>query len=106
MSGMSDYAIKPTEIVALMAEIQAMTGCTLKYEWEVHHLGAGRTGVLITATLTGRTLSGAPVTSWQACQAWPCTTHKSVLGLMYNLGITVSQQYDAAKALATLPAGA
>lgn len=104
MSGRTDHAIKPTEIADVMAAIQAETGCKVLCTWEVHSSGDTGTRLLVTVGLEGHLSPATTLQKWTALQTWPCNTHKTILGLMYNLLIASQQQYDAAKALDELSA--
>ncbi len=104
MSGESHHAIKPTEIADVMAAIQAETGCKVLVTWEVHSSSESGTRLLVSVALEGHLSPVTTLQKWTASQAWPCNTHKTILGLLYNLLISAQQQYDASTALDALQA--
>jgi len=106
MSGTTEHAIKPSEIADVMAAIQAETGCKVLCNWEVHSNSDTGTRLLVTVALEGHLANVTTLQKWTAVQTWPCNTHKTILGLMYNLLIATQQQYDASKVLDELATAA
>ncbi len=101
MAREASTGITPRELATALAVTQAETGRKVTIELEGYSDTTRPEGFLCTVVL-GPSGSGAPsLAVTEAAMVWPCSTHKSVLGMLMHLLYVVQQRHEAEQALSS-----
>lgn len=95
-------AFTPSEIAAVMMEVQKDTLGQVSMSWEPSSQIDGSVHSTITVSLWATLTPSGARCNFTASQTWPTHTHKTLLGLVYSLLVAVNQQFDAAVVLAEM----
>ncbi len=100
MSREATGGITPTELAMATAVTQAETGRKVTIELEVYSDEKRPNGFLCTVVLGPGGSGASSLAITEAAMVWPCSTHKSVLGMLMHLLYVVQQRHEGEQALA------
>jgi len=90
------------DVIVAMEAIEIDSYGKVTIDMERYPDPKGRQRVMWTATLVASPGGWVKPQAYTACQGWPTNTHRSVLALLWSLLHAVDQEFQAAKAIATM----
>jgi hypothetical protein len=106
MTGQATVPITPDDLAHWLLALNTGGYGNARLELEAHAGRSGSVGLLVTVSVAKPTSPNDEGARTSATMAWPCRTHKSVLGLAVYLCRAVEQQIEADQALESVKAAA